>query len=358
MKPALSIVIPVYNAERYLDHCFAVIDRQGLDPNEFEIIAVNDGSSDRSGDMLQARRTTMPNLIVITQENRGAGAARNAGIDAAQGDYLYFFDADDDLADGALRTLLDRCRTDNLDVLFFGAEVVFENDEVAREHPQDPHYFERRQAPGIASGEALFIEQQKTGNFCGQPCLLVARRESVQTSGARFAEGIMNEDNLYVLRATLGATRADTDQALYYRYHVRANTVTTNNAAGTKLSLSHLFLAQEFELVRLQALESGKTELANAIEPLVSWFIHVAIEAHPIDAAEARRMCTGPIPNIALPARLADRIVALEAELAAERERTAQLEARVTKMEASTTWKAGRALTSLPRALKDARHRR
>ncbi len=359
MKPALSIVIPVYNSERYLDQCFTAILHQGLDLDEFEILAVDDGSSDRSVEVCRSWQNKLPNLTLITQENRGAGAARNAGMDHAQGNYLYFLDADDELIDGALKILLTRCQRDNLDVLFFAGEAVFESEELRREHPGLEHYLERRQAPGITDGETLLIEQEKTGNFCGQPCVMVTRHALALSAGARFAEGVMNEDNIFVLRATLNAKRADTDQAAYYRYHVRSRSVTTSNTSGAKHCLSLLQFAQDFEHERLKAVAAGKPELARSIENLVYWASDEAISKLSADEANAtdeHAMCLRATPDLALALRFARELKALRANAGARieaEERALQLANQLATMKASTSWKVGRAVTALPRTIKD-----
>ena len=98
----LSIIIPVYNTREYLAACLdSVLDTAC---NDYEIVIVNDGSTDDSGIIAAGYASRYPELIrVITTENGGLGAARNVGLEAAQGDYLLFVDSDDTLANGALK---------------------------------------------------------------------------------------------------------------------------------------------------------------------------------------------------------------------------------------------------------------
>ena len=89
----LSIIIPAYNTEKYIEQCIdSVINIRNI---ENEIIVINDGSTDRTKDILKEYTENNDRIKVITQENQGASAARNTGIKASTGDYIYFLDSDD-----------------------------------------------------------------------------------------------------------------------------------------------------------------------------------------------------------------------------------------------------------------------
>ena len=101
--PRVSVIIPVYNTERYLTQCLESIVSQTLE--DIEIICVNDGSKDGSADILRDYARRDRRVIVIDQPNQGLSAARNAGASAAAGDYLYFLDSDDYIERDALEGL-------------------------------------------------------------------------------------------------------------------------------------------------------------------------------------------------------------------------------------------------------------
>lgn len=118
----LSIIIPVYNVENYIAECIA--SAYYPECKDYEIIAVNDGSTDRSGEILRECETRYSGLLkVITTENRGAGPARNTGIENAQGQYLLFMDSDDKLSENALPEILQQCEKD-FDLCLFDALSV------------------------------------------------------------------------------------------------------------------------------------------------------------------------------------------------------------------------------------------
>ena len=88
-----SIIVPVYNTAEYLRDCFDSIFHQTQ--KEIEIIAINDGSTDNSLDVLQEIKKEHPELIILSQVNQGLGATRNRGIKLAKGEFIYFLDSDD-----------------------------------------------------------------------------------------------------------------------------------------------------------------------------------------------------------------------------------------------------------------------
>lgn len=111
----LSIIIPVYNTEEYLPRCLNSCLEQDLPANEYEIIAINDGSSDNSLQILNAYALKYPNIRVINQENRGLGATRNRGLNLAIGEYIWFVDSDDWVLENCLLDIYENCK--DVDIL-------------------------------------------------------------------------------------------------------------------------------------------------------------------------------------------------------------------------------------------------
>lgn len=129
MKPEISVIIPVYNMEKYLAKCFDSVLTQDFD--SFEIIAVNDGSTDKSLEIAQGYEAKYSDIIkVVTQKNKGLGGARNTGIEKASGKYLFFLDSDDSIKPGALKELYKEITDADADIAFFGIDFVDENGKV------------------------------------------------------------------------------------------------------------------------------------------------------------------------------------------------------------------------------------
>ena len=121
----LSIIIPIYNSEKYLRECIDSVLKQN-DFNDFELICVNDGSTDKSLDILHSYND--PRLKILTQENQGAGVARNYAMSVAKGDYIMFLDSDDTMVSGINTRMAYQYATNNdIDILLCERNIIDEN---------------------------------------------------------------------------------------------------------------------------------------------------------------------------------------------------------------------------------------
>ena len=104
--PILSIIIPLYNCEKYIKQCLDTIFRQEMNESDFEVIVIDDGSKDNGFSLASEYAKRHQNILVIKQENQGVACARNNALEKATGDYVTFVDADDMLVSGSLSTLI------------------------------------------------------------------------------------------------------------------------------------------------------------------------------------------------------------------------------------------------------------
>ena len=117
-NPKISIIIPLYNAEKYIDRCMESVNAQTM--KDFEVVLVNDGSTDNSAAICRRYASQDPRVTYIEKENGGAGSARNAGIEAAKGTYLAFPDADDWFEPEMYAELYALAQSGGYDVVFSG----------------------------------------------------------------------------------------------------------------------------------------------------------------------------------------------------------------------------------------------
>ncbi len=123
--PKVSVIVPVYNTEKYLTQCLESVCSQTL--KEIEIICIDDGSTDSSPEILESFRLNDPRIQVYHQENRFCGTARNVGMKYAAGEYLAFWDSDDYYYENALQTMYEKAKEDLADICVCEADEYYEN---------------------------------------------------------------------------------------------------------------------------------------------------------------------------------------------------------------------------------------
>ena len=126
-KVVISVIVPIYNVAEYLEECLSSLENQTF--LDFEVIMVNDGSEDGSAEIAGRFERRNSHFVLINRENGGLSAARNTGLAAARGKYVYFLDSDDFLANDALETLYSYSEKKNLDVLKFAAYIFYDHEK-------------------------------------------------------------------------------------------------------------------------------------------------------------------------------------------------------------------------------------
>lgn len=217
----LSFIIPVYNAEAYLAACLESLYRQGLAENEFEVLAVDDGSTDNSAALLETFRQQHPNLQVFRQPNSGPSAARNRAIRAAKGQYVLGVDSDDFLLPHTLPPLLERALAEDLDVL--RADYQY-SDAEGKCLPKTNRFEQRRPYEyTVVEGKILY-----THLYCREyfTPLLLMKRAFLLAHDLFFEEGIYFEDVEFSTRLALAARRAMYAPVIFYVYRLREGSIT------------------------------------------------------------------------------------------------------------------------------------
>ena len=226
--PPVSVIIPVYNGEKYLEECLDSII--GQTEKDIEIICVDDGSTDRSGEILEEYSRKDKRIQVFHQKNGGASSARNTGIRHARGRYIYFMDCDDILHPGTLDYCFDRAEKESLDMLMFSARAFFENEEVEKAHSNySSYYILTGNYSEICTGRELFTKFSSNAEFKPSVTLFFSRRDLYTENHIQFCEGIMCEDNLFAIQCLEAAKRVEFVNREFYSRRVRASSVMTGN---------------------------------------------------------------------------------------------------------------------------------
>ena len=185
----LSIIVPVYNVEKYVRPFLESIFRQGLNENDFEVIIVNDGTKDRSMEMIQDFINQHNNITIINQENQGLSVARNNGIAAAKGEYILMPDPDDLLFENSLKPLLEKALETKADLVV--ADFLTMTDEEI-----DDFYKKEFKQPEPQSkkvvGEQIYLEVLNPYQCYVWRTLY--RREFIVTENLLFYPGVRYQD--------------------------------------------------------------------------------------------------------------------------------------------------------------------
>lgn len=213
-----SIIVPVYNSEKYLKNTIESVVNQSF--TDWQLVLVNDGSHDKSLEICNGYRRTDDRIIVISQENTGPSAARNNGIAHAVGDYIMFLDSDDEYLPGAFKAVAKRISATGADVIMSSARVInVENNEVVQ------------QADYILSDDVKTIDElcvQISRKRVGpSPWRYAIRREIIQNNKVFFPEGIFLAEDCLWVNGILGyAQTAAFNTSPFYSYNLHADSIT------------------------------------------------------------------------------------------------------------------------------------
>jgi len=205
-RPDVSFVIPVYNAEPWLEAC--VVSALAQTQVHVEVICVDDGSTDRSREILRRLAQADPRVTIIDQPNSGQSVARNRGLDAATGRYLVYLDSDDYWSADVLSKLVRRADREHLDVLMFDCAAFPEGDIDETTWRWYSTYYQRsRPYVRSRSGAQLMADMRRNTDYRPHVGLYLARTGYVRDTSMRFIPGIVHQDNPYTFRLLLNARR-------------------------------------------------------------------------------------------------------------------------------------------------------
>jgi glycosyltransferase involved in cell wall biosynthesis len=219
-------VVPVFNAENYLTECLESIRIQHADRTQ--LIVVNDGSTDRSAEVISTFAADNPWVTAVVQPNRGLGAARNQGISIATGDYIIFLDADDWLDIDALRKIRDFLQDNPIDLVMFDTKVHSERKYAFLSLLRAKRYYRRRpQSQRVVSGSALFESAVQARSWLPSACLFAVRKEVLTLANLYFREDSYMEDHAFTVQCALNSATAFHLPIQLHNRRIRSGSITT-----------------------------------------------------------------------------------------------------------------------------------
>lgn len=219
MALRLSIIVPLYNSEAWLPKCIDSLLKQDIPSEEYEIILVNDGSPDGSKALAEDYASKYPNIVVLSQENKGTSGARNTGLRYASGKYVYFIDPDDYILENSLAVPLRKMDEESLDVLRFAYTEVDEDycPTKSCKNLESLDY-----SPGVMSGTTFMAERM------GVTCYVwtfIFRLSIIKENGLYFLEGDYYDDTPWLPRVLMKARRVSSIDFKRHFYLIRGNSL-------------------------------------------------------------------------------------------------------------------------------------
>ena len=213
-KELISVIVPVYNVKPFLEKCFDSIVRQSY--QNLEIILVDDGSTDGSGNLCEELAHQDNRVRVIHKKNGGLGSARNAGIGAANGEILSFVDSDDWIEPGMYDSMMRMLCRENAQIIACGIKKVSETGAVT-------YYQNNLEESCVYTREEALIELPKNERLSNSMCNKLFRRETIE--GLHINEQIFYEDNPFTPQCFARAERIAYTAEPFYCYFERAGSI-------------------------------------------------------------------------------------------------------------------------------------
>lgn len=283
--PTFSIIIPVYNVERYLSECLESVISQTF--SDWEAICINDGSTDGSLEILEQFAATDSRIKIHTQPNGGLSAARNRGMENATGDYILFLDSDDYIVTDALQILNNKLDGQDL-ICFNGIRFHEEDNHLEIPDPIEP--------ADIITGWDYYNRYALQSRQFAFVCVVLRcyRKKYMEDNNLQFHPGIYHEDNLFTPMACYHAQKVSVVGDVLYYYRIRSGSIM--KTANSKHNKDILFVANQLAGFFTQLTDINKTiiyraithhyqvvyaqsnsKLDNELHPLVDWKLYKTV---------------------------------------------------------------------------------
>ncbi len=256
----LSIIVPLYNKEKFIERCLKSLLDQDIPYNEYEIIVVDDGSTDSGNSIVQTYCENHENIHLFSQQNQGVSAARNKGIEMAKGKYLHFLDSDDYVAPNVLNGLLQLCNINKLEILVFQSKFV-KGTEVPN--------FSTSRPQGLSSDILDGLTYISKHGIRNSACLYLIERSFLLSTEITFMEGRFMEDSIFTTSLVLRANRISKVDTDVHRYAIVENSITTTKESAHALKFIDdlVFAIQEIDHMS-KSLDGSHVEYNNILKNL------------------------------------------------------------------------------------------
>ena len=232
----LSVIIPVYNLESYIGDTIESCENQDMDKSQYEIICIDDGSTDQSCEVIKDYQSRYNNIVLIRQENQGVSAARNKGLMHAKGKYIWFVDGDDIVKSNCLDTLFKQVEMEQSDILWFKMKDFIDEIE---ESVDCPFFLSCHEKEKLYS----FMFSKGGGGVCCHwfNAELLKNKQIIFDNRIKYSE-----DVLFSFQVLMNASVCTKTDGVYYYYRKRSDSA-THVANYDTFSESMLLLAESYD---------------------------------------------------------------------------------------------------------------
>lgn len=240
MPLEISIIIPVYNCDKYLDTCIQSILMQSF--SNFEVICIDDNSTDNSLFILERYAKKDERIkILINDENKGSGYSRNKALDIANGKYIFFLDSDDWIEYETLEFLYNRCEKDDLDVIMFKNIVFYENKlDFGYERYYDMNYMDKYEGVIFNHWD---LTSNEVFNLPVGPCNKLYKKSFLDKYHIRFPnENLIQQDNPFFFKVITLAENVGVSTKYFYNRRRRSKSVM--GSLGDERLFSRIYIAE------------------------------------------------------------------------------------------------------------------
>ncbi|PIA77478.1 hypothetical protein BFR04_08530 [Gaetbulibacter sp. 4G1] len=253
----LSVLIPVYNAENYIYRCLESLISQDISKSDYEIVIVNDGSTDRSLEIIEDISKKNVNIFVFSQKNRGTVFTRNRLMKLAKGEYIYFVDADDYIVKNSLGLILVFAEFNQLDIIGFNASVTYKH-EMVNQNNEPKHQISSK----IISGQE-FLRDNK--NIRIEIWWYLIRKDFLNINGIYFDRNDYDGDVVFTLRLFLEAKKIAfvPIQIYYYFQSLESAMRTRNNSAKKRIARYFKALVIDFSDLIMKLDEKKQSDISD-----------------------------------------------------------------------------------------------
>ncbi|MEG0559841.1 MAG: glycosyltransferase [Muribaculaceae bacterium] len=213
----ISLIIPVYNVEKYIEKCISSCLQQDISTDEYEIIIVDDGTPDDSMKIVRDKFNNIKNIIIVSQINQGLSEARNAGLKKARGEYIWYIDSDDWIESNCLRKITTICKSNNLDILAIPAIEIVNDENIVRMSYKNDENIVYRGADFLLKGIV---------SVCAP--LSIYKRTFLIENKLSFYPHIFHEDSEFTPRAYYRAQSVMCIDLPFYYIFIHQNSITTS----------------------------------------------------------------------------------------------------------------------------------